>query len=92
MLDGDATTDLAIFGRAMADLLAGGREEGLQLPISDVQTVPSTPIMSRYYQITFATNQLWKSFQQKSKRICTPAMSPWSTPARAFRNSMNGMM
>ncbi|MGI9418920.1 MAG: NAD(P)/FAD-dependent oxidoreductase [Geminicoccaceae bacterium] len=50
-----------IFGRAMAELLAGGGEGDLPLPISDVRTVPSAPIMSRFYQMTFAVNQFWKS-------------------------------
>ena len=50
-----------VFGKAMADLLAGGDERDLPLPITDLKTVPSAPAMSRLYQMAFTANQLWKS-------------------------------
>jgi len=50
-----------IFGRAMAELLSGGEEGDLPLPLNDPVTVSSAPVMSRLYQAAFAINQLWKS-------------------------------
>ena len=50
-----------VFGRAMAELLAGGAEANLPLPITERRTVGSAPFMSRLYRVAFATNQLWKS-------------------------------
>lgn len=51
-----------IFGRAMAELLAGGGEADLPLPVTSMAPVASAPVMSRFYQMVFAANQLWKSF------------------------------
>ncbi|MEM8948588.1 MAG: FAD-binding oxidoreductase [Pseudomonadota bacterium] len=50
-----------MFGRAMAELLTGGKEDELPLPITDLQTLPTAPLMSRLYQMAFTANQLWKS-------------------------------
>ncbi len=50
-----------VFGRAIAELLAGGAESDLPLPITERRTVGLAPLMSRLYQVAFATNQLWKS-------------------------------
>lgn len=50
-----------IFGKAMAELLAGAREDDLPLPITDPKAVPAAPIKSRLYQIAFTANQIWKS-------------------------------
>jgi len=50
-----------IFGKAMAELLAGGRERDLPLPIKDPATVGSARVMSGLYQAAFTANQLWKS-------------------------------
>ncbi len=50
-----------IFGRAMGELLAGGREEELPLPITDLKTVASAPIVSRIYDLAFTANQFVKS-------------------------------
>ncbi len=49
-----------VFGRAMAELLSGGREDDLPLPITDPATVSSAPVMSRLYQAAFTANLLWK--------------------------------
>ena len=59
--NGRGITPGTIFGRAMAELLTGGREEDLPLPISEPRTVASAPVMSRLYQMAFTTNQLCKS-------------------------------
>jgi glycine/D-amino acid oxidase-like deaminating enzyme len=50
-----------VFGKAMADLLAGGDERDLPLPITDMRPVRSAPLMTRAYRCAFAANQLWKS-------------------------------
>lgn len=60
--NGRGITPGTIFGRAMAELLAGGDEDDLPLPITDLQTVSSAPYMSRLYDMAFTTNQIWKSF------------------------------
>lgn len=59
--NGRGITPGTIFGKAMADLLAGGKEEDLPLPISEPNRVPSAPVMSRLYQLAFTANQLVKS-------------------------------
>ncbi|MEM9148636.1 MAG: FAD-binding oxidoreductase [Pseudomonadota bacterium] len=50
-----------VFGRAMAELIAGGAEADLPLPISEPETLRSAPISARLYQAAFTANQLWKS-------------------------------
>ena len=49
-----------VFGKAMADLLDGGKEEDLPLPVTGLRTVPSARFMSRFYQMAFTVNQVWK--------------------------------
>lgn len=62
--NGRGITPGTIFGRAIGDLLAGGDERKLPLPITDLKTVASAPVMSRMYQAAFSMNQLWKSVWQ----------------------------
>ena len=45
----------------MAELIAGGKEDDLPLPITDLRTVPTAPLMSRLYQLAFTADQAWKS-------------------------------
>ena len=59
--NGRGITPGTIFGRAMAELLAGGKEDELPLPISEPKAVGSAPIMSRLYQMAFTANQILKS-------------------------------
>lgn len=59
--NGRGITSGTIFGRAMAQLLAGGREEDLPLPITEPKRVASAPTMSRLYQAAFTANQVLKS-------------------------------
>ncbi len=59
--NGRGITPGTMFGKAMAELIAGGREEDLPLPVTDVQRVASAPVMSRFYRAVFAVNQVWKS-------------------------------
>jgi glycine/D-amino acid oxidase-like deaminating enzyme len=50
-----------VFGKAMAELLSGGSEADLPLPISEAKKATSAPIMSRLYDAAFTTNQFIKS-------------------------------
>ena len=50
-----------MFGRAMAELVAGGAEDEMPLPVTPPGSVASAPVMSRVYRIAFAANQFWKS-------------------------------
>lgn len=58
--NGRGITPGTIFGRAMAELLSGGKEEDLPLPISEPKRVGTAPIMSRLYQAAFTANQILK--------------------------------
>lgn len=61
--NGRGITPGTIFGRAMGDLLAGGDEDDLPLPVStEIEPVRSAPIMARAYQAAFTANQILKSF------------------------------
>lgn len=59
--NGRGITTGTMFGRAMADLAAGGSEEDLLLEITNLKEVTSAPLMSRFYQAAFTANQVWKS-------------------------------
>lgn len=50
-----------MFGKAMAGLLSGEKEENLPLPITEPEAVPNRSVMSRLYQTAFTANQLMKS-------------------------------
>ncbi len=58
--NGRGITPGTIFGKAMAELLAGGREEDLPLPVSHPKPVKSAPVMSHVYQTAFTANQVLK--------------------------------
>lgn len=60
--NGRGITPGTMFGKAIAELLAGGSEDELPLPITDVSPVASAPVMSRLYQMAFTANQFIKSF------------------------------
>ena len=60
--NGRGITTGTIFGKAMAELAAGGDETKLPLPITGLKTVASAPIMSRLYDMAFTANQVRKSF------------------------------
>ncbi|WP_261385583.1 NAD(P)/FAD-dependent oxidoreductase [Tateyamaria omphalii] len=59
--NGRGITTGTLFGEAMAELLSGADPADLPLPITDVTTVPSAPIMSRLYQTAFTANQILRS-------------------------------
>ena len=59
--NGRGITPGTMFGKAMAELLAGGKEDDLPLPITSLSPVASAPVMSRLYQTAFTANQLLRS-------------------------------
>jgi len=50
-----------MFGKAMAELLSGGSEEALPMPVTDLRKVRSAPVMAPFYRAVFAANQIWRS-------------------------------
>ena len=60
--NGRGITPGTIFGRAMADLLSGGKEENLPLPITGMTSDGAAPLKSRFYDAAFTANQIAKSF------------------------------
>lgn len=59
--NGRGITTGTLFGEAIAGLLTGADPADLPLPITDVKSVPSAPVMSRLYQTAFTANQFLKS-------------------------------
>ncbi len=60
--NGRGITPGTIFGKAMAELLSGGREDDLPLPVSEPRRAASAPVMSQIYRAVFAANQVVGSF------------------------------
>ncbi len=50
-----------VFGKAMADLVADGREDALPLPISKPKPIQSARVQALFYQAAFTANQVWRS-------------------------------
>ena len=59
--NGRGITPGTIFGKAMAELLSGGQEADLPIPITDMKPAPARALMSRFYQAVFTANQLARS-------------------------------
>ena len=59
--NGRGITTGTIFGKAMSGLLTGMDKKDLPLPVTELKTVPSAPVMSRFYQAAFTANQVIKS-------------------------------
>lgn len=59
--NGRGITTGTIFGECMANLISGMDPAELPLPMTELSTVPSAPIMSRLYQTAFTANQILKS-------------------------------
>jgi glycine/D-amino acid oxidase-like deaminating enzyme len=59
--NGRGITPGTMFGRAMAELLSGGAEDDLPLPISPLRKAPNRTVVSKMYELAFAANQLIKS-------------------------------
>lgn len=50
-----------VFGKAMADLLCGGDEADLPMPVTDVEPANARGLQETFYKAVFAANQLFKS-------------------------------
>ena len=50
-----------VFGRAMAELLAGGKEGDLPLPVTEPTKDGLAPVKSRFYRLAFAASQIAKA-------------------------------
>lgn len=50
-----------VFGKAMAELLAGGREADLPMPVTGVKAEAARGLKTGFYQAAFAANQLIRS-------------------------------
>ena len=59
--NGRGITTGTVFGRALADLLTGDSEKKLPVPLVTMRRVGSAPVMSCFYKIAFAANQIIKS-------------------------------
>lgn len=59
--NGRGITTGTMFGETMAGLLTGMDRADLPLPMTELSTVPSAPIMSRVYQSAFTANQILKA-------------------------------
>ena len=59
--NGRGITTGTMFGETMAGLLTGMNREDLPLPMTDLQTVPSAPIVSRVYQAAFTAKKILKA-------------------------------
>ena len=51
-----------VFGKAMAELLAGGNEEDLPLPVTNASRVGSVELRSRIYDAAFTANQIREAY------------------------------
>ncbi len=59
--NGRGITTGTMFGETMAGLLTGMDRADLPLPMTEMSTVPSAPIVSRVYQSAFTANQILKA-------------------------------
>ena len=59
--NGRGITTGTVFGQALAGLLTGDSEEKLPVPLLTMRRVGSAPVMSCFYKIAFAANQIIKS-------------------------------
>jgi glycine/D-amino acid oxidase-like deaminating enzyme len=50
-----------MFGKAMAELLSGGREDALPLLLTEMKDAPNRAVMMRLYKAAFTANQILKS-------------------------------
>ena len=59
--NGRGITTGTVFGQALADLLTGDSEKKLPVPLLTMRRVGSAPVMSCFYKIAFAANEIIKS-------------------------------
>lgn len=61
--NGRGITTGTLFGMAMADLLTGMNPADLPLPLTDMSAAPRAALTSRFYDLAFTANQVWKSLR-----------------------------
>ena len=59
--NGRGITPGTLFGKAMAELLSGGQEADLPIPISDMKSAPARLLKSQFYDAVFKANQFARS-------------------------------
>lgn len=59
--NGRGITPGTMFGKAIAGLLSGAREEDLPLPVTELKAAPNRGVKSLFYRTVFAANQLIRS-------------------------------
>lgn len=60
--NGRGITPGTIFGRAIAELLSGGKEEDLPMPLStEIKPAPRAGLKAKLYEAAFTANQIFKS-------------------------------
>ena len=60
--NGRGITPGTMFGKAIAELLAGGKEDDLPLPVTNASPVGSTGIRSKLYDAAFTANQIKEAY------------------------------
>lgn len=60
--NGRGITPGTMFGKAMADLLAGGDEADLPLPVTGAKAVGATGVRSKLYDAAFTADQIRKAY------------------------------
>lgn len=61
--NGRGITTGTLFGMSMADLLTGMDPADLPLPMTEVSKAPRASLTSRFYDLAFTANQLWRSLR-----------------------------
>ncbi len=59
--NGRGITTGTLFGQSLAELLTGMDPTDLPLPATDLAAAPRAGLMSRFYQLAFSANQVWRS-------------------------------
>lgn len=60
---GRGITTGTVFGQAMAGLLTGMDPSELPLPLTEISRAPASGLATKFYDLAFAANQLWKTIR-----------------------------
>lgn len=61
--NGRGITTGTLFGQSLADLLTGMDPADLPLPVSKMVQAPRAGLMTRFYDMAFTANQVWKTIR-----------------------------
>ncbi len=61
--NGRGITTGTLFGQALADLLTGMDPEDLPLPVTKMTQAPRSGLTSKFYDMAFTANQIWRSLR-----------------------------